>query len=106
MATRLTEVDLQRIEARQQYDVPRADGAKTIYTPMGCPVDVALHCRTATGPNHRSKRVDLDIEGFTMDQSWYTFGVHVYTKYNRIAQTLTLFMDDGDGPKVVGKWER
>ena len=106
MADRVYEIDLQRIEERQKYDVPRADGAKSIYTPIGCPVNISLFQRSNFGPLHKGMSTDLDIEGFTLEESWYIFGVTFYTKYQRKERTLSLWIDDGDGPRKVEEWQR
>lgn len=102
MTERITPVDLEKI---QQRDIPQpADGSLGLHMPMHCPVFVSLHQKADVVKKGKTQ-TNVDIKGFTLVESWFGFGVKVYTKYQRNEKKLSLFVEDVDGMTKLCEWE-
>lgn len=76
-----------------------------VHTPTHCPMSMRLVSRIEdTSPAPRN--IIRDQAGFTLEQRWFTFGVKVYTKYDRKTRRLVLFADSGDGPEKLKEWQQ
>jgi hypothetical protein len=103
LAKRMRDVEAKDPTAKHP-DSPAKD---FIYTPMGTALNMELVRKMEEGPRHKPPKViNVGQVGYTLVIDAYTFGVKFFVKHDRKADTLALFVDEGDGPTKITEWSR